>query len=124
MHTSLYMGGTYQNADLNTVAGRDSEAHAVAERYREGYMDMWRTDKYSAPDQPMPDTFAGVTNFLHLMDGLFAMFPDFRYENCANGGHFKGFALQRRFTFITTNDDSGGAGLNYRKTHWVSVIHL
>jgi hypothetical protein len=84
MHTSLYMGGTYQDADLNTIKGRDAELAAVALRYREEYMDMWRTDKYNAPTQPMPDTFAGVTNFLYIMDTLFGMFPGFRYENCAN----------------------------------------
>ena len=43
MHTSLYMGGTYQDADLNTIKGRDAELAAVALRYREEYMDMWRT---------------------------------------------------------------------------------
>jgi hypothetical protein len=38
----------------------------------------------------------------------------------ANGGHFKGFALQRRFTFVTTNDQSSDAGINYRQTQWVN----
>jgi hypothetical protein len=42
-----------------------------------------------------------------------------RYENCANGGHFKGLALARRFTFITTNDNAP-SGINYRQTHWLN----
>ena len=41
---------------------------------------------------------------------------DVRYENCANGGHFKGLALARRFTFVTTNDNAGSS-VNYRQTH-------
>lgn len=61
---------------------------ALDYRYRNLYMDMWRTDKYIAPDQPMPDTYSGVTNFLYIQDALQARFPGFRWENCANGGNF------------------------------------
>ena len=32
-------------------------------------------------------------------------------------GHYEGFALQRRMTFVTTNDNGG---LNWRQTHWVN----
>ena len=67
------------DADLNTIAGRDAELKAVSDRYTQKFMDMWRTDKYIAKDQPMPDTFAGVTNFLYIMDTLFQRFPGFRY---------------------------------------------
>jgi len=77
MNTSLYMGGTFQDANISTVAGRDAELAAVMDRYSQGYMDMWRTDKYNAPDNPLPDSFAGVTNFLHIMDALIAKFPGF-----------------------------------------------
>ena len=80
-------------------------------------MDMWRTDKYIALDQPMPDTFTGVTNFLHIQDTLQKTFPGFRYKNCANGGHYKGLSIQRRMTFVTTNDNGG---LSHRQTHWVN----
>jgi hypothetical protein len=53
------------------------------------------------------------------MDELIATRPGFRYENCANGGHFKGLALARRFTFVTTNDNAG-SGINYRQTFWLN----
>ena len=46
MNTSLYMGGSYQDVNLSTVAGRDAELEAVRDRYDQGYMDMWRTDTY------------------------------------------------------------------------------
>jgi hypothetical protein len=65
----------------------------------------------------MPDTFIGVTNFFHNQDTLQKTFPGFRYENCANGGHYKGLAIQRRMTFVTTNDNGG---LSHRQTHWVN----
>ena len=120
MNTSLYMGGSYQDVNLSTVAGRDAELKAVLERYDAGYMDMWRTDKYTAPENPLPDSFAGVTNFLGLMDTLMASRPGFRYEDCGNGGHFKGLALARRFTFITTNDNAPNVTM-YRQTHWVNT---
>jgi hypothetical protein len=47
------MGGTYLDANLSTVAGRDLELHAVAERYDAGWMDMWRTDTFTAPENPL-----------------------------------------------------------------------
>lgn len=100
----------------NNVARR----RAVLARYDEGYMDMWRTDKYTAPDNPLPDTFAGVTNFLHIMDTLINSRPGFRYEGCANGGHFKGLALARRLTFTTTNDAAPNVTM-YRQTHWINT---
>jgi len=88
---------------------------------------VWRTDKYDAPENPLPDTFAGVSNFLHILDNMITTRPKFRYENCANGGHFKGLALARRFTFVTTNDAGAGPTgmLNYRQTYWHNshVLH-
>lgn len=114
------MGGTYYDVDLNTIAGRDVELRAVEYRYDEGWMDMWRTDTYTAPEKPLPDTFAGVTNFLYIMDRMMATRPGFRYENCANGGHFKGLALAQRFTFVTTNDQCCDGGKSYRQTQWVN----
>ena len=50
---------------------------------------------------------------------MIARNQSFRYENCANGGHFKGLALARRFTFVTTNDNAGSS-VNYRQTHWLN----
>ena len=101
----------------------------------------------TAPENPLPDSFAGVTNFLHVIDTMIATRPGFRYENCANGGgllptihlsglfpfqtslttqvwwvrlgHFKGLALARRFTFITTND-AASSKVAYRQTHWLN----
>ena len=67
----------------------------------------------------LPDSFAGVTNFLHIMDTMIDTYPKFRYEDCANGGHFKGLALARRFTFVTTNDNAGSM-VNYRQTQWLN----
>ena len=124
LHTSLYLGGTYRDANLSTVAGRDAELAAVRSRYDAGWMDMWRTDTYDAPEQPVPNSFAGVVNFLSLMDEMIATRPGFRYEDCGNGGHFKGLALARRFTFVTTNDNAPNV-TNYRQTHWVNshVLH-
>ena len=93
---------------------------AVLERYDAGYFDMWRTDKYTAPENPLPDTFAGVANFLDVVDTLIDSRPGFRYEDCGNGGHFKGLALARRFTFVTTNDNAPNVTM-YRQTHYVNV---
>ena len=119
LKTSLYLGGSYRDVNLSTVAGRDLELAAIQERFDAGWMDMWRTDTYTAPENPLPDSFAGVTNFLHIMDTMIARNQSFRYENCANGGHFKGLALARRFTFVTTNDNAGSS-VNYRQTHWLN----
>ncbi len=104
MKASLYMGGTYNDADLNTIAGRDAELEAVMTRYDKGWFDMWRTDRYSAPVDPMPSTFEGVTNFLYIQDHLIKNRPGYRYENCCNGGQWKGFSICRRMTFCTMND--------------------
>ena len=104
LKASLYMGGTYNDCDLSTRAGRDSELAAVRERYDKGWFDVWRTDWYTAPEPPIPDTYEGVTNFLSLQDALIAQHPGYRYENCSNGGRYKGFAICRRMTFCTMND--------------------
>lgn len=119
MNSSLYMGGTYLDCNLSTIACRDSEFAALANRYDEGWMTMWRTDTYTAPENPMPDTFQGVTNFLHIVDTLATTRPGFRYENCANGGRYKGFSTVRRFTFMTTNDQAMDGGTDYRASVWV-----
>lgn len=105
MKASLYMGGTYKDADLNTIAGRDAELQAVLSRYDLGWFDMWRTDRYNAPNDPLPETYEGVTNFLHIQDQLIKQRPNYRYENCCNGGKWKGFAIARRMTFCTMNDN-------------------
>jgi hypothetical protein len=104
LKASLYMGGTYQDCDLTTVAGRDAELAAVLKRYDEGWFDMWRTDLYTAPNEPMPQTYDGVKNFLYIQDHLIENRPGYRYENCCNGGKYKGFAICRRMTFCTMND--------------------
>jgi len=70
LKASLYMGGTYQDCDLTTISGRDAELAAVLKRYDEGWFDMWRTDLYTAPKEPMPQTYDGVTNFLYIQDQL------------------------------------------------------
>lgn len=104
LKASLYMGGTYKDCDLTTIAGRDAELEAVLSKYDKGWFDMWRTDRYTAPMDPMPETFEGVTNFLYIQDHLINSRPGYRYENCCNGGKFKGFAICRRMTFCTMND--------------------
>lgn len=104
LKASLYMGGTYKDCDLTTVAGRDAELEAVLWRYDQGWFDMWRTDRYSAPEDPMPATYQGVLNFLYIQDQLISNRPGYRYENCCNGGTYKGFAICRRMTFVTMND--------------------
>jgi hypothetical protein len=104
LRASLYMGGTYNDADLTTIAGRDAELAAVLERFDKGWFDMWRTDLYTAPREPMPQTYEGVKNFLYIHDQLIAKRPGYRYENCCNGGKYKGFAICRRMTFCTMND--------------------
>ena len=104
LKASLYMGGTYRDADLNTDAGRDAELAAVLARYDLGWFDMWRTDRYIAPEDPLPETYEGVANFLSIQDQLIGARPGYRYENCCNGGKWKGFAIARRMTFCTMND--------------------
>ena len=54
LKASLYMGGTYKDADLRTLAGRDAELEAVLTRYDQGWFDMWRTDRYTAPKNRCP----------------------------------------------------------------------
>jgi hypothetical protein len=105
LKASLYMGGTYKDADLTTIAGRDTELEAVLTRYDKRWFDMWRTDLYTAPKEPMPQTYEGVANFLYIQDHLIGSRPGYRYENCCNGGKYKGFAICRRMTFCTMNDD-------------------
>ncbi|MGO8750634.1 MAG: GH36 C-terminal domain-containing protein [Thermoguttaceae bacterium] len=105
LKASLYMGGTYNDADLTTIAGQDAELEAVLTRYDKGWFDMWRTDLYTAPREPMPQTYEGVANFLYIQDRLIGSRPGYRYENCCNGGKYKGFAICRRMTFCTMNDD-------------------
>jgi hypothetical protein len=104
LKASLYMGGTYRDCDLTTPSGRDSELEAVLSRYDKGWFDIWRTDLYTAPKEPIPQTFEGVTNFLDIQDHLIGARPGYRYENCCNGGKYKGFAICRRMTFCTMND--------------------
>ncbi|MCY3018174.1 MAG: GH36 C-terminal domain-containing protein [Planctomycetota bacterium] len=104
LKASLYMGGTYNDCDLTTTAGRDAELAAVLSRFDKGWFDIWRTDLYTAPKEPMPQTYQGVTNFLYIQDHLIASRPGYRYENCCNGGKYKGFAICRRMTFCTMND--------------------
>ncbi len=109
MKASLYMGGTYKDADLTTIAGRDAELKAVLSRYDQGWFDIWRTDRYTAPNDPIPPTYEGVTNFLYIQDYLIKHRPGYRYENCCNGGKYKGLAICRRMTFCTMNDDDNEA---------------
>ena len=104
LKASLYMGGTYKDGDLTTTAGRDAELEAVLTRYDKGWFDMWRTDLYTAPREPMPQTYQGVANFLFIQDHLIKNRSGYRYENCCNGGKYKGFAICRRMTFCTMND--------------------
>ena len=104
LKASLYMGSTYNDADLNTTAGRDAQLEAIRSRYDQGWFDMWRTDKYIARLEPMPQTYNGVQNFLYIHDWMIANRPGYRYENCCNGGPYKGFAICRRMTFCTMND--------------------
>ena len=49
----------YQNADLNTIAGRNAELAAVQQRYDAGWFDMWRTDKCV--------TRVGSVDILHVL---------------------------------------------------------
>ena len=98
-------GRDVQGCDLTTIAGRDAELEAVLTRYDQGWFDMWRTDLYTAPREPMPQTYQGVANFLYIHDRLIGSWPGYRYENCCNGGKYKGFAICRRMTFCTMNDD-------------------
>jgi hypothetical protein len=103
MKASLYMGGTYKDCDLSTIAGRDAEMDAVLKRYDAGWYDMWRTDWYDGKE-PIPQTYEGVTNFLYIQDYMIKNRPNYRWENCANGGRYKSFAICRRMTFCTMND--------------------
>jgi hypothetical protein len=117
LKAALYMGGTYNDCDLTTTAGREAELAAVLERYDKGWFDVWRTDLYTAPEEPMPQTYNGVASFLSIMDYLIKNRPGFRYENCCNGGKYKGFAICRRMTFCTMNDRDNDAHLT-RTTYY------
>jgi len=117
LKASLYMGATYNDCDLTTTAGRDVELASVLERYDKGWFDIWRTDLYTAPEEPMPQTYNGVLNFLFIMDHLIKNRPGFRYENCCNGGKYKGFAICRRMTFCTMNDNDHDASIT-RTTYY------
>jgi hypothetical protein len=117
LKASLYMGGTYNDCDLATIAGRDAELAAVLTRYDKGWFDMWRTDLYTAPKEPMPQNYLGVANFLYIQDFLIKHRPGYRYENCCNGGKYKGFAICRRMTFCTMNDADADANIT-RTTYY------
>jgi hypothetical protein len=139
MNSSLYLGGTFEDVNLSTVAGRsvlllviktsrlsnsetnlkttvaffeqlirgsahrinvvwldrDKELAALEERYSAGWFDMWRTDTFTAPENPVGNTFASTSNFLHIVDTMISLHPGFRYENCANGGCVHGKRLLR-----------------------------
>jgi hypothetical protein len=103
MKASLYLGGTYKDCDPSTIAGRDAELAAVLKRYDAGWFDMWRTD-WCDGKEPIPQTYEGVTNFLYIQDYMIKNRPNYRWENCANGGRYKSFAICRRMTFCTMND--------------------
>jgi hypothetical protein len=117
LKAALYMGGTYNDCDLTTTAGREAELAAILERYDKGWFDMWRSDLYTAPEEPMPQTYKGVSNFMSILDQLIKNRPGFRYENCCNGGKYKGFAICRRMTFCTMNDRDNDANLT-RTTYY------
>src|SRR5665213_2974818 len=117
LKAALYMGGTYNDCDLRTKAGRDAELAAILERYDKGWFDIWRSDLYTAPEEPMPQTYNGVLNFMSMLDGLIQSRPGFRYENCCNGGKYKGFAICRRMTFCTMNDRDNDANIT-RTTYY------
>jgi len=117
LKASLYMGGTYKDCDLATKAGRDAELVAILERYDKNWFDMWRSDLYTAPEEPMPQSYNGVANFLTMLDYLIKNRPGFRYENCCNGGKYKGFAICRRMTFCTMNDTDNDANVT-RTTYY------
>ena len=128
LKASLYMGGTYHDCDLTKIAGRDTELAAVLTRYDQGWFDVWRTDLYTAPKEPMPQTYEGVTNFLYIQDHLIKNRPGYRYENCCNGGKYKGFAICRRMTFCTMNDMSEDANLTrstyYSNSYAINPVQL
>ena len=117
LKVALYMGSTYNDNDLTRISGRDAELSAVLTRYDQGWFDMWRTDQFTAPFEPMPQNYAGVANFLYIQDHLIANRPGYRYENCCNGGKYKGFAICRRMTFCTMNDADQDANIT-RTTYY------
>jgi hypothetical protein len=117
LKAALYMGGTYNDCDLATTAGRDAELAAILERYDLGWYDIWRSDLYTAPKEPMPQSYNGVSHFLSMLDCLIKSRPGFRYENCCNGGKYKGFAICRRMTFCTMNDTDNDASIT-RTTYY------
>jgi len=123
LKASLYMGATYNDCDLTTTAGRDAESAAVLDRYDKGWFDVWRTDLYTAPEEPMPQTYNGVSNFLFMMDQLIKNRPGFRYENCCNGGKYKGFAICRRMTFCTMNDNDHDSSIT-RTTYYCNTFAI
>lgn len=118
MNASLYMGGTYLDCDMNKIQCRDTELEQIRMRFDATWMDQWRTDTYTAPENPMPDTFIGISNFYYILDTMLATRPGFRYENCANGGRYKGFSTARRFMYMTANDADSDSGTDYRATVW------
>jgi len=128
LKTSLYMGSTYNDCDLTTIAGRDAELTAVQERYDKEWFDVWRTDQYTATKEPMPQTYNGITNFLYIQDNLIKNRPGYRWENCCNGGRYKGFAVCRRMTFCTMNDESSNAFITrttyYSNSYAINPVQL
>ena len=123
LKASLYMGGTYNDCDLTTIVGRDAELDAVLTRYDKGWFDMWRTDLYTAPREPMPQTYQGVANFLYIQDQMIKNRTRSRYENCCNGGKYKGFAICRRMTFCTMNDRDNDAA-ETRTTYFANTYAI
>jgi len=84
---------------------------------------MWRTDLYTAPREPMPQTYQGVANFLYIQDQMIKNRTGSRYENCCNGGKYKGFAICRRMTFCTMNDRDNDAA-ETRTTYFANTYAI
>ena len=83
---------------------------------------------YTAPKEPMPQTYDGVANFLYIQDHLIKNRPGYRYENCCNGGKYKGFAICRRMTFCTMNDTDQDANVTrstyYSNSYAINPVQL
>ena len=119
MKLALYMGNSYNHADLATAAGRAAQKSALLTRYDNGWYDYWRSDMNS---ETQSNEYLSHEGLMEVLDYMIANRPNFRWENCSAGGSKKSFDLCQRMTFMTVEDSgvSNTSVINYRKAYYAN----
>lgn len=102
LKAALYLGNQYMHCDLSKPTGVQTEEAALLNRFDNWHYDFWRSDAYAANY----DNLDSHNGLMQVLDYMIAQRGNqgFRYENCSVGGSMKSFDIQKRMTFVTTND--------------------